>query len=145
MARERKKQDPVRTSRKHLAPQAEGRKGFRLRLPYIMLLVLLVLFAVKFIQKTQEIRGLEAQKAALAYQNQQLQHDNEHVQQSIRYYHSPQYVEEEARAVFGYTRSGDVAIMSQPRHPPILTVGPAPRPVAPAKPTWKQWWQAFFH
>lgn len=104
----------------------------------------MALFAFKFVQKTQEIRRLAAQEAALQLANQQKAEENARLNDSIRYYRTQNYVENEARAIFGYTKPGDVAIFSQPVHQPIVRVRPAPpRLQAPPKPTWQQWWDVF--
>lgn len=126
------------------ARHTNARRNFRLRWEYVVLAAFLVLFAVKFIQKTEVIQALNKQKAALDYQNQALRQDDVRVQHAIGYYRTTQYVQEEARAVFGYTQPGDVAIMSKPQDPRVVAVRAAPpRPAPPPEPTWKQWWQAF--
>ena len=123
----------------------EERKRFRLRLAYVILAIAMALFAYKFLEKTKEIRGLAQQAAALRYQNQQTARQNASLQRSIKNYRTPQYVENEARAVFGYTLPGDVAIESQPIPRPVVTARAAPpRPAPPPLPIWEQWWKVFF-
>jgi cell division protein FtsB len=112
---------------------------------YLLLVLGMAFFAYQFIQKTREIQRLQAEAAALQYQNQRISSDNQHIQRSLGYYRTSQYVQNAARAVFGYTMPGDVAIMSRPVHQQIPVVRAAPpAPAAPPSPTWKQWWQAFF-
>lgn len=124
---------------------AERRKRSLIRPAYVILLVLMALFAFKFVQKTQEIRRLAAQEAALQYANRKTAQANARLASAIRYYRTPDYAAGEARAVFGYTEPGDVAIMSRPIQEPAVAVRAAPpRPPSPSKPVWKQWWDAFF-
>jgi hypothetical protein len=105
----------------------------------------MVLFAYAFIQKTREVRRLAAQEAALYNANQQTAADNVQVQRAIRYYKTSAYIEEEARVTLGYTRPGEVAVMSTPRYRPVVHAPPlVPRVQTPPEPTWKQWWRSFF-
>jgi cell division protein FtsL len=135
----------ARTDRRAQTGQTEERRRLRIRPLYVLLAIILALFAFKFIQKTQEMRQLQAERAALQYQNQQTQQDNTAMQRRIRWYRTPQYVSEEARSVLGKTNPGDVSIMSQPQHPHPVIVRAAPvRHLAPAPPVWRQWWEAFF-
>src|SRR2546423_15606816 len=106
----------------------------------------MALFAYKFIQKTQQIHTLAGQEAALRWENDQTAAENLRLQRAIRYYRTPNYVEEQARALFGDSYPGDVLVQSHPvmqRTGPVLRAAP-PRPAAPPLPTWKQWWNAFF-
>jgi cell division protein FtsB len=124
----------------------QERRGFpiRIRWPYVILFLLMVLFTVKFIQKTQELRSLTAQANALRVQNQQTIRDNARIKRAIRYYKTTGYVESEARARFAYTLPGDVVILPSPhaaaarhiRRPVVQYVAPPP--------IWKQWWAVFF-
>jgi cell division protein FtsB len=113
---------------------------------YVVLVLLLALFAFKFIQRTEEVRQLTRQEMALQLQNEKTRQENARLQRAIQEYRMPRYVEGEARAVLGYTMPGEVAIMtSHIRHS-------RPRPqvrvahvIAAPEPSWKQWWKAFFH
>jgi cell division protein FtsB len=125
-----------------------GRKWLRFRLAYVILFAFLALFSYKFLEKTRQIRNLARQEAALRWQNQQTARENAALERAIRYYRTPAYVEEQARAIYGDSNPGDILVQSQP-----VTQGPAPAvraaprmsvPAAPPEPTWKQWWQAFF-
>lgn len=126
-------------------PKPEKPRRFRIRPAYVILVALLALFAFKFVEKTQEIRQLARQEAALRYQNRQTAQQNAQLQRSIRYFHTSRFVEDEARRLLGYTKQGEVVIESQATHQPAAYVRPAPtRPAPPSLPIWKQWWQAFF-
>jgi cell division protein FtsB len=117
----------------------------RIRPAYIILAILMALFAFKFIQKTQEIRALRQEETSLRIENQQTAAENARLQRSIGYYQTSDYIENEARALFGYTKPGEVAIQSNIMHAPVVTVRPAPPPPAPPPlPVWKQWWRTFF-
>lgn len=136
---------PQSTQERRATGAVEGLRRVRIRPAYILLALLMGLFAFKFIEKTQETKGLAAREAALRQQNLALQADSARVKNDIAHYRSPQYVEEEARAAFGYTKPGDTAIQIQPVPPRVVQVraGP-PQPAAPPEPAWKQWWQSFF-
>lgn len=124
---------------------AVERRRFRIRPAYVVLALLMALFAFTFIRKTQEIQRLRAEESALLQQNQQTAQDNTHLKRSIRYYHTPQYIESQARGVLGYHMPGEHSILSQARVQPIPVVRAAPpRPLPPSDPVWKQWWHAFF-
>lgn len=123
----------------------EEKARFHIRPAYILLVLLLGLFAWQFLRKAQEVQTLQRQEAALRAANQLTQNDNIRTQRAIRWYRTQQFVEEEARAVLGYTMPGEVAVMSRPQHRSIPQVRPAPpHATAPTAPTWEQWWQAFF-
>lgn len=123
----------------------EPRKRFRIRPAYVLLLALMALFAFKFIEKTGEVRRLAAEEAALQSSNNQAQQQNTRLRQDITYYHTPQYIESEARAVFGYTKPGETSIMTRPVNPPVVSERRAPPPPsAPPRPPWQQWWNALF-
>ena len=121
-----------------------GRARFKIRIAYVVLALIMAFFAVKFVQKAQEVRSLARQDAALRQANAQTRQDNAQLRRAIRYYRTPQYAENEARAVFGYTRPGDVAVQVTPRHPQAVAVRAAPVHLQPPPPVWKQWWQVFF-
>ncbi|MBV9280537.1 MAG: septum formation initiator family protein [Chloroflexi bacterium] len=123
-----------------------GRKRIRVRIPYVVLALLMVFFAYKFIQKTEQIRSLTAQENALRYENQLTAQENARLQAEIRYDSTPDYVRNQARAILGLTQPGEVTVQVTPRHPPAVAVRAGPPPVlaTPPVPTWKQWWQTFF-
>lgn len=120
-------------------------RRFRIRPAYVILVLLLGLFGWQFIRKAQDVRSLQRQEAALRYANGQTRNDNVRTQAAIRWYRTQQFVQEEARAVLGYTMPGEVAVMSRPMHaaPPRVQAAP-PRPAVPPAPSWEQWWRAFF-
>jgi cell division protein FtsB len=136
---------PTSTQQRKRQQTVVPRRRLRVRPAYIVLVILMGLFAFQFVQKTQQIRRLAAQEAALQQENQTLQQDSARVRAAIRQYRSPQYVEEEARAAFGYTKPGDTAIQIEPSAPPVVHVRPAPpTPPPPVEATWKLWWKSFF-
>lgn len=123
----------------------ERRKRFKLRPAYLILLVLMGLFAYKFIQKTEQIKTLRAQEIALQQQNRSLQKDRTDTQAAIRGYRSSAYVENMARSVLGLTKPGETLVQLAPTHVAVEHFRPAPVATpAPAKATWQQWWSAFF-
>jgi cell division protein FtsB len=112
---------------------------------YVILILLMGLFAFKFMQKTQEVRTLAGEEAALQYQNQLTAYENSSLQRSIRYYRTSQYVKEQARAAFQMVLPGDTIIepnVIHPKHAPRPHI--AFRAVQAPDPTWQQWWKAFF-
>lgn len=133
-----------RTSRSE-GTVVERRKPARLRWPYLIVAALMVLFAYKFVQKTHEIRQLNVQAAALRYANRQTAEDNARLQRAIRYYRTTGYLEEEARSTLGYTKPGELTVMSTPKYRPVApALSPGPRVRANPEPAWRQWWKAFF-
>jgi cell division protein FtsB len=126
-------------------PAPERRRRFRVRPAYIILVVLMGLFAFKFVQKTQQIRSLTAQEVALQQQNRALETSRTNTKRDIQQYRSPGYVERTARSVLGYTKPGETPVQVQHPRPVVEHVRPAPAPTpAPAQPTWKLWWSSFF-
>jgi len=118
---------------------------WRMRPLYILLFAAMALFGYKFLQKTQEFKGLAAQEAVLQAQNQKLAQENAQIQQSQRYYQTDQYVEDAARSTLGLIKPGETVIVAQPVRQRIETVRSAPpAPPVPPDPAWKQWWNAFF-
>jgi hypothetical protein len=111
-----------------------------------VLLAFLLLFSYKFLEKTQQIRALARQEAALRQQNDQTARENAALQQAIQFYRTPAYVEEQAREIYGDSNPGDFLVQSNPTFErPAPAVRPAPpRPAAPPEPTWKRWWNTFF-
>jgi cell division protein FtsB len=117
----------------------------RLRWEYLLLAVALGFFTWKFVERMQEVRLLQREATALQAQNNSTAQDNATLQESIRYYATDPYVQQEARSVLGYTMPGDVSILTRPIiQRPIVTVRAAPRVVTPQLPTWQQWWRAIF-
>ncbi|GAC1324384.1 MAG: hypothetical protein NVS2B16_04720 [Chloroflexota bacterium] len=103
------------------------------------------LFTYKFLEKTQEVRRLSTQAAALQNQNDRTAEENRQMQQAIKYYQTLGYVEGQARALLGYTKPGDVAVQVQPHSDhPVDRAAPPPPQVTPP-PVWRQWWQTFFN
>ncbi len=126
------------------APTTQSRR-WRVRPLSLLLLAAMALFGYKFLQKTQEIKGLAAQEAALQAQNQSLAQQNARIRQAQRYYQTDQYVENAARSTLGLIKPGETVIVAQPVRQRIETVRSAPpAPLAPPDPAWKQWWNAFF-
>lgn len=121
----------------------EERAGSRIRPAYLVLLACMALFAFKFLEKTQEVRQLAAQEAAIRYQNAATARDNQRLQRAIGYYRTPAFIESSART-YGFTRPGDVPIQIQPVSQRVVAVRAAPLPPTYAEPVWKQWWSAFF-
>jgi cell division protein FtsB len=123
----------------------ESRRRFRIRPAYVVLLLLMGFFAFKFVQKTEQIKSLTAQEIALQQQNRALETDRTNTQAAIRGYRSPQYVENTARSVLGYTKPGETLVQLEPTRVVVEHFRPAPVSIAPpAQVTWKQWWSAFF-
>jgi cell division protein FtsB len=123
----------------------ERRRRLRVRPAYIILVLLMGLFAFKFVQKTQQIRSLTAQEVALQQQNRALEKSRTNTKRDIQQYRFTGYVEQTARSVLGYTKPGETPVQVQPPQPVVEHVRPAPAPTsAPAQPTWKQWWSSFF-
>jgi cell division protein FtsB len=124
---------------------AEHRRRRRIRIPYVIVAILISLFAFAFVNKIQETRRLAAERAALQYQNNQIQQQNAALQRDARYEQTNSYLEAAARAEFGYVQPPEVAIevkpvTAPPRPHPIFR----PAPARPAPPVWQQWWHAFF-
>src|SRR5947209_15363657 len=91
------------------------RRGFlRFRLAYVVLLALMGLFAYAYLQKTQEIRRLSAQQAALLAENQRIAQDNARTRQANQYQQTQQYEVEAARSMLGWTAPGETSIQVQP-------------------------------
>lgn len=127
-------------------PKAPQRRRLPVRPVYLLLVAVMALFTWRFVVKTQQIHTLAGQERALKWENQQTAQQNAQLQRDIRYYRTPQYVEEQARAIFGDTLPGEILVQSQPTIVrPVVSVRPAPpRPAAPPPPTYQQWWSAFF-
>jgi cell division protein FtsB len=133
MTQQKKKQAP------------ERRRRLRIRPAYLLLVLLMGLFAFKFVQKTEQIRSLKAQEVALQHQNRVLEIDRSTTKAAIRVYRSPGYVENTARSVLGYTKPGETSVLLAPTQVVVEHVRPAPVAVpAPSQPPWKLWWSTFF-
>lgn len=131
--------------RKQKGSPPERRHRLRIRPAYLFLVLLMGVFAFKFVQKTQEIKSLTAQEITLRNQNAALETSRANVKKAISYYRSPQYVESSARSVLGYTKPGETRVQVQIRPPVVERVRAAPVIAPPpAQPAWKQWWSTFF-
>jgi cell division protein FtsB len=129
----------------HTTPDSPRRR-LRFRPAYLILLIFLALFSYKFLEKTQQIRALARQEAALRQQNDQTARENTALQRAIQFYRTPAYVEEQAREIYGDSNPGDILVQSNPvfeRPVPVVRAAP-PLPRATPEPAWKQWWRAFF-
>lgn len=124
-------------------PSVERRRRLHVRPAYLILLLFLGLFAYKFIQKTQEVRRLSAQEAALQAQNDQIASDNQRMGRAITYYQTSSYVEGQARALLGYIKPGDVPVQVLPHYRQVAVRAVVPRPPPTPLPVWRQWWQSF--
>jgi len=123
----------------------EGKRRRRIRLPYILLLALMALFAYKFVEKTRDVQGLAAEANALRVENQQFQQQNTRIKQKLPYYQSNAYVIEAARGLLGYALPGDTLVQTNPVQQRVIPVHrAAPPPPSTAKPIWQQWWDSFF-
>jgi cell division protein FtsB len=134
-----------RQRNKRVQQSPVARRGWkRIRIPYILVILVMGLFAYSFLQRTQEIRRLNGEKIALQYQIEQTRLDDAQVRQDIRWYRQPAYIQEAARSLLSYTMPGDVPVEVQTSWQKV-----APRisrPVSPVSqpPVWRQWWESFF-
>lgn len=121
-------------------------RRLRVRLAYLLLVVIMAFFAYSFWEKSQEVKQLTAQEVALQQENAQTRADNQRVRALIAWYKTPQYVEETARADLGYTMPGEVPVQARPivQRAPVIRAAP-PTPVPTPAPTWQQWWDVFSH
>ncbi len=135
-----------RRNRQLQSEEQADRRRLRVRPAYLILAALMVLFAFKFLQRTQEIRHLTAQESALQYQNAKTARENQSLRGAIKYYRTPVYIESEARTLLGYAKPGDVVIRVEPASKPRVAAPPTARLrlAPPPEPVWKQWWKAFF-
>jgi cell division protein FtsB len=125
--------------------EPERRRSFRIRPAYIVLILLMGLFAFKFVHITQQIKSLTAQEVALREQNQASEITRTNTKIAIRQYGSPKYVEDTARSVLGFTKPGETPVQVQPTRPAVEHFRAAPvRTPPPPQATWKQWWSTFF-
>lgn len=123
----------------------EARKPrIRIRWQYVVLSLLMVLFAIKFVQKTQELRAVNAEATALRVANQQTIRDNARLTRAIRYEKTPRYIQEQARAMLGDTMPGEISIKVHPSYRHVVAVRRAPARYVDPQPTWQQWWRSFF-
>ena len=123
----------------------ERRRRLRIRPAYLLLVVLMGLFAFKFIQKTEQIKSLNAQEVALQQQNRSLEVERANTRAAIRGYRSPSYVENTARSILGYAKPGETLVQLAPTQVVVEHVRAAPVATpAPSQPTWKLWWRTFF-
>lgn len=119
-------------------------RRIRIRPLYIVLALILAFFAFKFVEKTQQLQDLNREASTLQSQNQQLVRQNTTLHHRIGYYRTNQYVEEQARAVIGLTKPGEIAVIPLLRYGhPVVHTAPVVKYVAPP-PTWQQWFHALF-
>jgi len=121
-----------------------GRRRWRFHPAYLLVLLFMAFFAYNFAHKTQEVKRLAADQAALLAYNRAKAADNAREEQRIAYYRTLPYVEGVSRSLLGYTKPGEVSVLVNPVVPTVR-VGPVRRiAAAPPEPTWRQWWRAFF-
>lgn len=119
-------------------------RRIRIRPLYIVLALILIFFAFKFVEKTQQLRELNREASALQAQNQQILQQNRTLHQRIGYYRTDQYVEGQARSVLGLTKPGEIAVIPMLKYAhPVFRSAPVVKYVAP-EPTWQQWIHALF-
>lgn len=125
-------------------PPAERGRRSRFRPAYLLLLVCMSFFAYQYLQKTREMKNLAREEAALRSTNQQISASNATVRRQIAYYRTRDYVEQAARAQYGFAMPGETLVQSQPvvRRVAVVRAAP-PRPALPPLPTWQQWWNVF--
>src|SRR5579859_3989950 len=124
----------------------EQRHRRTIRPQYLILLVLMALFAFKFVEKTQEVRSLAVQEAALRATNDATAQQNAQLRSAIAYDRTMSYVQNSARSEFGLALPNDIPVMVLSRHASYAQTPvrvPAFRPVS-SGPAWKQWLHAFF-
>lgn len=136
---------PVSSSLPKTRPTVPPPRSFRIRPAYFVVVALMAFFAYKFVERTQQVQQLSRQAAVLRAENQKTQAENDWLQRRIAYERTLPFVQDEARAILGYTMPGEFAVQSQPIAPGVVGVRAAPPPVpSPPQPTWKLWWQSFF-
>jgi|SRR5579884_1156226 len=117
------------------------RRNWGARLPYIVLVGCMALFAYAFIQRVQEVRGLQADQAALQLQNKQTEQRIKALRRTVRYERTAAYIMNAARSTWGYTLPNEVSINANPHYlHPQVRAAPAPTPTP--GPSWKVWWES---
>jgi len=119
-------------------PRGEPRR-LRARLPYVLLAACMALFAYAFIQRLQEVRGLQAQQAALQVQNRAIQQRVQALRRQVRYEHTSAFIMSAARSTFGYTLPNEVSLNAA-THRQVVRVQAAPAVTPTPGPSWQAWW-----
>jgi cell division protein FtsB len=121
-------------------------RRLRIRVAYLVIAVVIVLFAVKFVQKAWQAHELALQLAAEQQQTALIAQDNARLEQTIRYDQTNRYIEDAARQL-GYTRPGEwPVIVASTTTVPMLRPATLRHSQYSAKPPppWQQWWNVFF-
>ena len=134
--------EPVIVVRKPIGPPP-----LALRLAAVLAVPLLLYALVATGQKAAENYQLNQQADGLRGQIDGLRAQNVQLQQQIEDARTDSAIEKIAREQLGLIRPGDhplVLVSQSAASDHAAQAAPAPRPAAPPKPTWRQWWDYFF-
>ncbi|WP_129631171.1 FtsB family cell division protein [Candidatus Oscillochloris fontis] len=127
-----------------------GGRGLASLLVGAVMLTLIGLLIANFIGQVMLSARLEAQRAALAAEVDQIRAENRQLEAAVDFAESDANVERIAREQLGYARDGDMVLMVQ-TPPPLPTTSASsdgstlsPLPPEPPAPNWHRWWTAFF-
>ncbi len=126
-----------------------GGRGLASLLLGAVMLSLIGLLIANFVGQVMLSARLEAQRAALAAEVEQIRAENQQLEAAVDFAESDANVERIAREQLGYARDGDTVLMIQ-TPPPLPTTPPPdapvlnPAPPDPPAPNWQRWWVAFF-
>jgi cell division protein FtsB len=129
-----------------LVARSGGRGLLSLGLGAIMVALIGLLIA-NFVGQVLQSARLEASRAALEAEVDQLTAEQSTLKAGVAYAESDVNVERIAREQLGYARDGDTVILPQVA---AATPAPTPAPAAAPEPTpspapnWRRWWEAFF-
>jgi cell division protein FtsB len=113
-----------------------------------IMVALIGLLIANFVGQVMQSARLEASRAALQVEVDQLRAEQRTLEGAVDYAESDVNVERIAREQLGYARDGDTVILPQiaaptPAPPISPAAAPAPTP-APAASNVRRWWDAFF-
>jgi cell division protein FtsB len=88
--------------------------------------------------------GLNQQVGQLRQDIAALKDQNERLQAEARYLETDAGLETLAREQFGWTKQGEVAVITIPTHAPEPQTAPIRETGGVDTPNWRRWWEVFF-
>ncbi len=109
----------------------------------LVAIVLLGLLGFGYIERTTEQLAAQAELEQWEARVQEARAQRERLEKELAYVQTDDYIDRQARAIFGWVRPGETPVEVIIQEPPAAAAQSAGQP-ARAKQPWQAWWEFFF-
>jgi len=109
----------------------------------LVAIVLLALLGFGYIERTTEQLAAQAELEQWEARVQEAKAQRERLEKELAYVQTDDYIDRQARTIFGWVRPGETPVEVIIEEPPATSAQPAGQPAQVKRP-WQAWWDLFF-